>query len=104
MEKTQMGRLMGATGSGVPVQSWLFRGLEAGLRLPALAFAGGTSLQDTMPILRRRGMFLLICAKRTVDKWVAAAIVRHQRQVSGGGAEPLQNGLRRWQQLNDVIR
>jgi len=77
-----MGRLMDATGSSVSVQSCVSRGLEAGLRVPALAIAAGTCLQGTMPILRQRGMFLLICAKRTVDSWVAAAIARHEQQVT----------------------
>jgi hypothetical protein len=78
-----MGRLMCTGGSSVPVQSRVFKGLEAGLHvLPALALAAGTYLLGTMGVLRQRGVFLLMCAKRTVDNWVAAAIARHEQQVT----------------------
>jgi hypothetical protein len=36
----------------------------------------------TMPILRRRGLFLLICARRILNRRVAAAIAYREAQVS----------------------
>ena len=35
-----------------------------------------------MPIVRRRGLFLLICAKRILNRRVAAAIAYREEQVS----------------------
>ena len=40
-----------------------------------------TYFSGTMPILRRRGVFLLICVKRILNRRVAAAIA-YREQVS----------------------
>jgi hypothetical protein len=40
-----------------------------------------TYFSGTMPILRRRGLFLLICAKRILNRRVAAAIAYREEQV-----------------------
>jgi hypothetical protein len=41
-----------------------------------------TYFSGTMPILRRRGIFLLIYAKRILNRRVAAAIAYREEQVS----------------------
>ena len=41
-----------------------------------------TYFSGTMPILRRRGLFLLICAKRVLNRRVAAAIAYREERVS----------------------
>jgi hypothetical protein len=41
-----------------------------------------TYFSGTMPILRRRGLFLLICAKRILNRRVAAAIAYLEEQES----------------------
>jgi hypothetical protein len=41
-----------------------------------------TYFSGAIPILRRRGIFLLICAKRILNRRVAAAIAYREEQVS----------------------
>ena len=41
-----------------------------------------TYFSGTMPILMRRGLFLLICAKRILNRRVSAAIAYREEQVS----------------------
>jgi hypothetical protein len=107
MDNPPMGRLLSITATKVPVQGAELRVHRPGRkpkhlcgrvwRAPArrgcsraaahLPLDGTlpmltTYLSGTMPILRRRGLFILICAKRILNRRVAAAIAYREEQVS----------------------
>jgi hypothetical protein len=104
---TQMSRLLSITATRVPVQGaelrvhppgrksrhlcgrvWRPAARRGCSRAAAYVLVDGTLpmlttyFSGTMPILRRRGLFLLICAKRILNRRVAAAIAYREEQVS----------------------
>jgi hypothetical protein len=96
-----MDRLMGGTSCRVPAQSSVFRGLDA-TRLPVPAVAAVRVLTTNDPNPKAARHVSTICAKRIVDKWVAAAIARQEQQLLAG-SRGAHDGLRRLRRLDNVI-